>query len=338
MAEDTVEPFDVAVMFYAQRDQNCHSFAPVWQQIAKVLKAGTSESNLVFALFDCETDEASLDLCIAARVNTYPGLAYISLAANHTISTKKPRKIVHYPASNWNKGEPVLDWIRAMSGLSKLHRKGWGKRLQNALLGWTKKSKPVTLAVGAPPALKAESKLLEVKAKVEEEKASATRTAEFLDATLFPLLMPDSPQMSDNGKNYTDIFAFLRNLKAWDSETPVEAVLRTCVAEVSLDYCTRCSNKFTEDWAAQLPASHDITDQDVAQFREDLEVYFNTSEPFCGTMDDCIAANFTKTSCRPAKCPFSDTTGCRYLTTCLSESLQTEYAEAMNLKLPVAPA
>lgn len=336
IAEDTVEPFDVAVMFYAQRDQNCHNFAPIWQQIAKVLKAGTSESNLIFGLFDCEEDEASVDLCIAARVKTYPGLAYISLAGNHTIASKKPRKIVHYPASNWNQGEPLLDWIRAMSGLSKLHRKGWGKRVQNAIFGWTKKSKSFALSVGAPVALKTESKLLEAKKKIKDEKATATRTAEFVDATLFPLLIPDSPHMSDNGKNYTDIFAYLISQKAWDSKTPAETVLRTCVAEVSLDYCTRCSNKFTEDWASKLPVSHEITDEDITKFRKDLEVYFNTSEPFCGVMDDCIDANFTKTDCRPTKCPFSDRTGCRYLTTCFSETIQSEYADAMNLKLPVA--
>jgi hypothetical protein len=346
--DDTAESFDVAVMFYAQRDQNCHTFAPIWQQIAKLLKAGTSESNLIFGLFDCEADEASIDLCVKARVKTFPGLAYITLAANHTLATKKPKRIVYYPASNWSLGEPVLDWVRAMHGLSMWHRRGWGQRLHNALFfgtGWwgrdkkSKRNTPVPLTVGPPPALKYESKLLAAQRLVAEEKAHTERSAEFIDATLFPLTMPGTPpeamrnetEMNGGGKNYTDVFAYLQYRAGWDAKTVLATILRTCVAEVSLDYCTRCSNKFTEDWAARLPLSHKISNADVEAFKVDLELFLNTTEPYCGTMDDCVAVNFTKPFCRPAQCPFSDATACRYLTTCLSEVLQAEYAEAMNL-------
>jgi hypothetical protein len=342
LADDTAEAYDVAVMFYAQRDDNCHTFAPVWQQIAKILKAGTSESNLIFGLFDCEADKASVDLCRKARVNIYPGLAYITLAANHTLATKKPKRIVHYPARNWNLGDPVLDWVRAMNSLSKWHRRGWGHRLQNTMLffpgGWGRRNKspPAPLTVGPPPALKYEAKLRQVQRTITEEKANNDRSAEFIDATLFPLTMPGTTSLevmiiNDHGKNYTDVFAYLSQQKAWDATTATATILRTCVVEVALDYCTRYSNKFTEVWANQLSPTHKVTNADVARFKDDLEIFLNTTAPYCGVMDECVAANFTQTACRPTQCPFVDTTGCRYLTTCLSETLQLEYAEAMNL-------
>ena len=55
------------------------------------------------------------------------------------------------------------------------------------------------------------------------------------------------------------------------------------------------------------------------------------AEPYCAVLEDCIVTEFQNTEvCRPPTCPFHDVVACRYLTACLTEQLQTEFAIAMG--------
>ena len=82
---DTAQPLedatyvgiDASIMFYAQWCKNCQKFAPVWDTIGQIVHAGTTESNLIMALFNCELDQQHTKLCDAAGVTHYPTLMYV---------------------------------------------------------------------------------------------------------------------------------------------------------------------------------------------------------------------------------------------------------------------
>ena len=143
-SDDRNDPYvgiDASVMFYAQWCKNCHSFAPVWDAIATLLKAGSVESNLILALFDCEADTKSARLCDAAGVSHYPTLLYIGSGDYpgrgggitgkilSSSSTKKKKNVKNglLPRTvkfvgNYALGDCVLDWVKAMGGISSWHR------------------------------------------------------------------------------------------------------------------------------------------------------------------------------------------------------------------------
>lgn len=68
---------DAVVLFYAQWDTNSHKFAPLWAQIAELKSAGTVESGVVMALFDCESKTSHKTICAAAGVTHYPTVMYV---------------------------------------------------------------------------------------------------------------------------------------------------------------------------------------------------------------------------------------------------------------------
>eukprot|EP00560_Eucampia_antarctica_P006675 CAMPEP_0197823496 /NCGR_PEP_ID=MMETSP1437-20131217/847_1 /TAXON_ID=49252 ORGANISM="Eucampia antarctica, Strain CCMP1452" /NCGR_SAMPLE_ID=MMETSP1437 /ASSEMBLY_ACC=CAM_ASM_001096 /LENGTH=543 /DNA_ID=CAMNT_0043422703 /DNA_START=59 /DNA_END=1690 /DNA_ORIENTATION=- len=183
--KDTYVGNDAAVMFYAQWCQNCHSFAPLWDTIATLLNAGTTDSNLVMALFNCELDEQHTKLCAAAGITHYPTLSFVGSGPYHdgsqltqklksftgkknndaskTVAVTPLPRTVKYKG-NLGLGEAVMDWIKTMQGLSTWHKwthvDGWIYWIRQKILipgflrtGSNKKSSQTTfkaLPVGVP--------------------------------------------------------------------------------------------------------------------------------------------------------------------------------------------
>lgn len=325
--------YDVAVMFYAQWCKNCHALAPIWDQISRLLKAGTTESKVIVGLFDCETNEEHSDLCNAAGVTHYPTLAFFSLAGNnHHLARKAPKHVTKY-AANWQYGDALLDWIRAMSALARWHRVGWGKRIRNAIFGKKEKKVFEQLPQGVPKAIANEQELQRLRNQTNETQALAVRSSTFVEVLLFPVRGKGDtfPVISDNGKNYTDVYAMLQQQNAWKSDKIFDQIIRTCVSEIALDYCSRLSTAYMEVWIDSWPLSKQITEEAFQEFQTQLQLDLAANDPFCAVMDDCAVSNFAEPKCQPTTCPFSDRTVCRYLTACLTDQIQHEYAEAMDL-------
>ena len=328
---------DVAVMFYAQRDEKSRRFAPYWDSIATHVKAGSKESNIIMALFNCELDATHLKLCKAVGVTSYPTMMFIgagpypdqALVGKSKDSTPLPHTVKFL--GNWQYGDAVLDWVHAMQGISSWHQWGWIKRFRRGLLGVFRKQKNTvagTLPVGLPvlgggAVSSAQLSLLEQKLQVKDEesdsyKQMATHASLLVDSILFP------PSKSDP-------FSVLTETKGWNNTVdPISLVLRGCSIEVSLDYCARLSSHVTSDW---LDNVYNASDKypNYLEIDETLRKSVETKEPFCGIFDSCLSDNFMKEQCRPSKCPFQQDVACRYLTSCFDKTIQQEYAIALNI-------
>lgn len=356
------EDFDVAVMFYAQWCSNCHSFAPLWDQISRIHQAGTEQSNLIMGLFDCEADTAHSQVCNKAGVKHYPTISFFSLSGQK-YSLRKPRHGTHF-GGNWKYADGVYDWLKTMGGLSNWHRLGWGKKLRSLFFGKRTKPKDKKLPQGIPaqgsvsPAsagagagtssgtasfasatgatsstsgAATEKQVQELEAQVKEYSEVAVRSSVLLDAVLFPLSTGSYEMETDNNKNATDVFALMADTNGWTNTDNVDKVLRACVMDISLDYCSRLSNYLTNDWVSKQVGLESLTDEVVNAFTTFLNQSLPESEPYCLLVEDCILSDYAKEECRPAECPFKDPAACRYISACLAPDLQIEYASALNL-------
>lgn len=133
---------DAAILFYAQWCQNCHSLAPMWDQIAEIIHAGTTKSNVIMTLFDCEQSEQHKSLCSTIGITHYPTLMFVGKGKFHdtdpVTSTLmgKDRSAGHMGRSllpntvkfqgDWRYGEQIIDWITIMKGLSSWNQ--WMER------------------------------------------------------------------------------------------------------------------------------------------------------------------------------------------------------------------
>jgi hypothetical protein len=107
--------------------------------------------------------------------------------------------------------------------------------------------------------------------------------------------------------------------------------------EIALDYCQRLSTHQAEVWISTFADIEDISDADIDAFQEAQNSNMAKSEPYCAVLEDCVVTEFQNAElCRPPVCPFQNDVACRYLTACLTEQLQTEYAIAMGF-LDAAP-
>jgi thiol-disulfide isomerase/thioredoxin len=329
--------YDVAVMFYAQWSTHCHSLAPIWDQISRILKAGTKPSKVVVGLFDCEATPEHEELCQSVGVTKYPTLAFFSMAGkNHRLSRRAPKHVTMYKG-NWQFGDALLDWIRAMSALAQWHRAGWGQRIRSFLFGRRGKKSLEWLPLGVPPAIAEAQELQSLRAEMNKTVSLAVRSNALLDVVFTPVLERENsyPLLTDYGANYTDIYAMLLLLDAWKAgASAYSQIVRTCATELTLDYCDRLSTNYVEAWIDTWPPNKKFTEDAFADFQSQLSFSLNETEPHCVYMDECSISNFTKPLCQPKSCPFRDRTACRYLTACLMDSLQLEYAEALGLLRP----
>ena len=176
LEEDNYVGIDAGIMFYAQWCTNCHQFARVWDTIGQLLHAGTTESNLIMVLFNCELDQQHTRLCDAAGVTHYPTLMYVgagpyydtdpvtsavigSKAAGPYGASKLPRTVKFQ--GNLNVGDSVLDWVKAMRALSTWYKwnhveGGWLKGIRSIFKNpFGKKSEKSqgenALPIGIPP-------------------------------------------------------------------------------------------------------------------------------------------------------------------------------------------
>jgi thiol-disulfide isomerase/thioredoxin len=375
--DDMYTGIDAAVMFYAQWCSNCHSFAPVWDTIGQLVKAGTTESNLILALFNCELNQQHMKLCDAAGVTHYPTLMFIgsgSIIDSDPVTKKVLGKRAFGPygptklartvkfQGNLNIGDSVLDWIKAMKGLSTWYKwnhmeGGWLKGIRSLFQNPFKKkslqSKQNALPVGVPGLsvsnlsrgsassapistaklerdLKSAESLAKEATKQLEDSQLASRHAGYLiDAFLFPQSNEDTDQL------FVDVFSEMNATTAWDAKiedgsNDERLILKSCVVDMTLDYCTRLSTKVATVYLNSLDNVPDTEYPSFAQMEERLRDVIKETEPYCSMFNECFESEFKNIECRPEVCPFQKDGACRYVAACLSEYVKEEYKEALQ--------
>lgn len=325
------------------------------------------------ALFDCELNAAHLQMCESAGVTHYPTLMFIgsgpfydkdpvsklifgSKRSIGMMGESPVRNTVKFQG-NWQYYDAILDWIKTMQALSRLHTwstEGFGKRLRTLFL--PQKKKNVQLPLGVPGGVSSGSKistaantkggsgsakkatnadiaLLEKKAEAwknatEDMTKVATRAATMMDSVLF------------GDKNSTDMFSFLDEREAWKEDlqtySTLNDVYRLCVMEVSLDYCQRLAEPVGTKVVDDLIASN-LSSEELIKASEKVDKLImdelSKREPYCAILDGCIVNHMADEACRPKTCPFTNDAACRLLTSCKDPSVMKEYAEAMKLDL-----
>lgn len=326
---------DVVVLFYASWDRNSHALAPIYGQIAKLLDAGSEDSHLILGLFDCEASTANSKVCNTAGITHYPTILYFSLSGQH-LQARKPKHASKFPG-NWQYGDAVLDWLKTMRGLSSWHRKGLGQRLRSMLFG--QKTEKHQLPIGKPAsATGAMSNSTELEQLQKEKKQLGDlvlRSSVMVESVLYPMTDPSAPTSTllvEEHRNYTDLYALLA--ERWTSGADEDVILRTCVGELTLDYCER--------YATLASTGYLGIDVHSPTLAADLAGLLTQEEPYCLLIEKCVVDQFVDDKCRPAQCPLGDKAGCRYLTSCLFASMQEDYRKALGLTkntttMPEAP-
>ncbi len=389
---ETAEPIDNAkyvgidasIMFYAQWCKNCHKFAPVWDTIGQIVHAGTTESNLIMALFNCELDNQHTKLCDAAGVTHYPTLMYVgagrfhdsdpvtsaiagSKAAGPYGPSKLPRTVKFQ--GNLNVGDSVLDWIKAMRGFSTWHR--WSS-LEGGKLRWIrsifknpfikKKAEPnkgkKALPIGIPSGLNVgstsngkapissyalEKELKTAKEKVknaekdlEDTKQASTHAAFLIDSFLFPTSTNDTDAEGNSIEVPVDVFTTMNKTNAWDipldgsSGNDNGLIMKSCVIDLTLDYCTRFSSKATTDYLDSIASLPNEKYPSFTDMETQLLAAIKEVEPYCASFSSCYETDFLDAEvCKPPTCPFKNDAACRYVNGCLSENIKKEYEDIL---------
>jgi len=363
---DEYQGFDCAVLFYAQWDSNSRALAPYWAQTASKLEAGSSSSRLVMSLFDCELNAAHSELCRAVGITHYPTMLFIGSGPYHDtdpftkaiFGSKSAGIMGEAPVSNtvkfqgnWQYVDSIIDWIRTMQALSNWHTwstEGFGKRLRNFFL--PHKANKAALPIGIPGQLARSAaagtsggsassdnslRTQNLEREVEKLKDLAESYQKTVDRgnNMLDKLLVGSTSKTKDGQ---DMFSLLHQQNAWNkSKQALPEVLRSCVAELSLDYCQRISQKVAEDLIEELDAQGMSVDEMLAlpDLEQRIIARVGEAEPYCELLDTCIVSDFAEPECRPERCPFRNPVACQYLSSCLDPALQQEYAEALGLSL-----
>jgi thiol-disulfide isomerase/thioredoxin len=260
---------------------------------------------------------------------------------------------------NWQYADQILDWVTMMRGLSSWHlmnQRGPLKNFRNGIFGLFHKNSDkgkaggMSLPVGVPPGFQPEirsgsvgsSPELEKKAKDLELKLNSTsKKAELYEKAvshsnnlLEGLLFP-----SDATR---DVFTILTARDGWfqnattlpsgarNDEHP--SILRSCAAELSLDYCTRITSKETTKYVEELAK---IPEEDPFPTMEEIEQHLvdriHATEPYCSLVEACIVTDYESPKCRPEKCPFENKAACDYIQNCFGVEIQNEYGSALGI-------
>ncbi|KAL3921135.1 MAG: hypothetical protein SGILL_002906 [Bacillariaceae sp.] len=267
---------------------------------------------------------------------------------------------------NWQIPDSILDWIKTMQGLSRYHvwaTEGFGQRLRKFFLPRGKKKAP-ELPVGVPGgrgAMKMSTgglggglgvsggaagtaaaggggggatdetvallqEQLGLYENVTEDLAkSAERASTMIESVLF------------SGQDYTDMFTLLDQRNAWlnvDKNTAMDDIQRSCVMEISMDYCQRVASQAGNRIVDELEASGKTVEQmseDIEKIGDDIVSLMSKEEPYCGIIETCIANDMKDQTCRPKTCPFKNEIACRYLTTCTDPAIIEEYRVALGM-------
>ncbi len=192
-----------------------------------------------------------------------------------------------------------------------------------------------------------ESQIKNLKSKNEELDLTAAHAGFIIESFLFPnnKNITGMVQEVDDKYAHVDVFEVMTETKAWDvpiltestSEVTDHKVLKSCVADIALDYCTRASTKLTNDYLTKLDedkkADANSSYPSFAEMETHLKDTVKEEEPYCSIISSCYKSDFAVSStddCRPAKCPLKNESGCRYVSaTCLSTDIQNEYRKAL---------
>ena len=272
---------------------------------------------------------------------------------------------------NWQYGDQILDWVNMMRGLSSWHsvtERGPLKNFRNGIFGFLGRNSAkvgkgkgsLSLPVGVPPGFQPELRLrstgsspvtsgegqkdtneLELKLNATNKKMELYEKAvghsnSLLEGLLFPT------ESTKNATTQKDIFTCLSETDGWfqnattlpsgssNNENPV--ILRSCAAELSLDYCSRVSTRKTNEYVDELGL---IPDDQPFPTMEEIEQHLvgtiNATEPYCALIEACILTDYESEDCRPKTCPFKNQAACSYVQNCFRTDIQTEYALALGL-------
>lgn len=353
---DEYRGHDVAVLLYAQWDQNSRALAPYWDRIATLLDAGSSDSRLVMALLDCELNEAHAMLCEKIGVTHYPTMMFIGSGPYHdtdpitrTLFGKKSAGIMGAAPvpntvkfqGNWQYTDAVLDWIRTMQALSNWHTwstQGFGKRLRT--LFWPSPRTKTSLPVGIPhdgPVKSAVAASSGMEAQIIESLEERVGQMSNLTNAYEKILAKEWRKMDSllvpTELSTIDMFSLLDGEKAFSSDmNPTGQVLKNCVAEMAVDYCQRVSEKVAGQMVEELMEQGMTVDSIMASsdLEENLLKKIAEHEPYCGILDQCLVDEFKPAECHPPQCPFQNQVACQLLTTCLDPLVQEQFAEALG--------
>eukprot|EP00534_Pseudo-nitzschia_fraudulenta_P001684 CAMPEP_0201117308 /NCGR_PEP_ID=MMETSP0850-20130426/1291_1 /ASSEMBLY_ACC=CAM_ASM_000622 /TAXON_ID=183588 /ORGANISM="Pseudo-nitzschia fraudulenta, Strain WWA7" /LENGTH=441 /DNA_ID=CAMNT_0047381565 /DNA_START=121 /DNA_END=1446 /DNA_ORIENTATION=- len=366
---DNYPGYDLAIMFYARWDTNSQRLAPYWNRIAEILDAGSNQSKLIMALFDCELNAAHMQLCSSASVTHYPTMMFIGSGPFY--DTDPVSKILFGKNSagmmgespspntvkfqgNWQYYDSVLDWIKTMQALSRWHTwstEGFGKRLRTFFLPEKKKNGQLPLGLpstassssssssstaaksGAASTSSASSESIAYLEKqidiwknaTKDMQKAATRAATMMDTMLFA------------DETSIDMFTYLDARDAWKgfkSYSTMDDIHRSCVLELSMDYCQRLADPVGTKVVDKLVASNLSSDELVAasdNIEKLIMEELTKQEPYCAILDNCILGDMKDEACRPKTCPFTNDIACKLLTSCQDPSVEKEYAEALKL-------
>jgi hypothetical protein len=368
---DVYPGHDVAVMFYATWDTNSHALAPYWNQIAAMIDAGSTDSRIVMGLFDCEINTAHIELCNALSITLYPTLLYIGSGPYHDTDpitslllgkSRSAGMMGNAPVPNtvkfqgdWMYYDSILDWIKAMKGLSNWHNfmaKGLRTRILNFFLPQRSK-KSSGLPVGVPgPHKRTGSSGSSGTTTTTKSSSMDQEQIEFLESaidywknttTSLQGIVSRSGILIDalmfNDTPGVDMFTTIDERQAWKRKNPpnaVDEVYRNCLMELSLDYCQRLAARAGSKILDELIASG-MTDEELLNSFDALETNITnvvaTKEPYCAIVDKCIQSAMEDEVCRSKTCPFKNNGACRYLTACMDTEIMSEYADALGLSL-----
>jgi thiol-disulfide isomerase/thioredoxin len=267
---------------------------------------------------------------------------------------------------NWQYGDQILDWVNLMRGLSSWHsatERGPLKNFRNGIFGLLGRSgsksgrgkDSLSLPVGVPPGFQPELRSgsaasgenqkdvhdLEVKLNATNKKVDLYEKAvkhsnSLLDGLLFPV------ESNKNATTPRDIFTLLTDSGGWfqnattlpvgSSNDQHPKILRSCAAELSIDYCTRISTRETNSYVEELGL---IPDDQPFPTMEEIEQHLvdaiNVTEPYCAVIETCILTDYEKEECRPRSCPFKNQAACSYVQNCFGAEIQDEYARALGI-------
>lgn len=391
---DQYAGIDTAVMFYAQWCPNCHQFAPVWDVIGGLVFSGTTQSNLIMALFNCELNEQHMRLCDGAGVTHYPTLMYVGAGPYKDVDPisarilgSKDKAAGPYGATtlkravkfqgDLNIGDSVLDWVKAMKGLSTWYKwnhadGGWLKNFRRLLTKpFLRKKKNDdnsndSLPIGIPGGSisstgstssyvlekelrSTQEKVESLKKQAEDSKLATAHAGYLIDAFLFPVFSnASSTTTSEDSSSYVDTFDIMTKKNVWDTSSDESSsgsnkmILKTCMVDISLDYCTRYSTKVTTEYLDSLKSLSDSEYPSFVDMENELKAMIKDKEPYCAIFNDCYTGDFNKVvregdesqsesnECRPSSCPFKNDMACRYVSTCLSDNIHNEYSIALE--------
>jgi hypothetical protein len=357
---DNYAGYDAAIMFYAPSNNNSYAFSPLWRLIGELLHAGSSQSRLIMALFNCELDYQHAQLCKALSITHFPTLLFVGSGPYHdtdpftsALMGKKRSAGVMGNAptintvkfqGNWQHGQAIVDWLGTMQALSSWHQwttQGFGKRLR--FFFRRSKDEIIPLPIGIPPtgigraasvgsSSSADKTAESVKLRATEENLSSMENEQEMLGVVRTSVMLDTVF---SGREYVDVFEMLAKEEGRELDDSND-ILQACVLLLSIDYCRLVARHDAADYADDLAKSgNSIEGLTMEKLELDAKDRMRTSrtanEPYCVILEQCLLVNgLQDEECKPQACPFKNESACRYLNSCLNPSIQSIISEALG--------